>query len=363
MLALLIGPFMAQADATIANVATPSIHHSLHASGAALELVIGGYLVAFAVLIITGARLGQTHGYRRVLLCGIAVFSIASLLCGLAPTPALLVAARVLQGAGAALMFPQTLTGIQLRYEGAARKRAIGFYAIALSSGAVVGQIAGGALTSAIGWRSIFLVNVPIGVVGLLLVKRLSGDEPRRSRAIDVPGDRAAVGRDPADRAAARDRPRRGLAGLDVALPCRRRSRLRGVRRRRAPGQRAAGEHGGHHLPAGRVGPDRARAADRHVLRAAVHARPVPAGRPGPQRDRVGPDARPVGRRVRPRRPARLALPRAHARRRLHAAGGCPTRRSAQCCSPAATTRVCCWRCCSSAGLGWGSTSAPCSPT
>src|SRR5262249_47884576 len=83
---LLIGPFMAQADATIANVATPSIHRSLHASGAALELVIGGYLIAFAVLIITGARLGQTHGYRRVLLCGIALFSLASLLCGLAPT-------------------------------------------------------------------------------------------------------------------------------------------------------------------------------------------------------------------------------------------------------------------------------------
>ena len=117
---------MAQADATIANVAAPSISAELGASGAELELVIGGYLVAFAVLLITGARLGQTHGYRRMFLAGIAVFTGASALSGLAPTPAALIAARVLQGAGAALMFPQTLTGIQLAFTGPARVRAIG---------------------------------------------------------------------------------------------------------------------------------------------------------------------------------------------------------------------------------------------
>jgi MFS family permease len=111
---LLVGPFMAQADATIANVATPMIHTDLGATGAALELVIGGYLIAFAVLVITGARLGQTHGYRRVFLLGVGMFTAASLLCGLAPNPVALVLARVLQGCGAALMFPQTLTGIQL---------------------------------------------------------------------------------------------------------------------------------------------------------------------------------------------------------------------------------------------------------
>jgi MFS family permease len=83
---LLVAPFMAQADATIANVATPSIHTGLGASGAVLELVIGGYLIAFAVLLITGARLGQTHGYRRIFLLGVGVFTLASLLCGLAPT-------------------------------------------------------------------------------------------------------------------------------------------------------------------------------------------------------------------------------------------------------------------------------------
>ena len=104
---LLMAPFMAQADATIANVATPSIRADLGTSGAQLELVIGGYLIAFAMLLITGARLGQTHGYRRAFLLGVGVFTGASLLCGLAPGPIALIVARVLQGAGAAQMFPQ----------------------------------------------------------------------------------------------------------------------------------------------------------------------------------------------------------------------------------------------------------------
>ena len=112
---LLVAPFMAQADATVANVATPSIHRDLGASGSLLELVVGGYLIAFAVLLSTGARLGQTYGYRRVFLLGVGLFTVASLLCGLAPTPIALVLARILQGFGAALMFPQTLTGIHLR--------------------------------------------------------------------------------------------------------------------------------------------------------------------------------------------------------------------------------------------------------
>jgi MFS family permease len=190
---LLMGPFMAQADATIANVATPSIREDLGASGAALELVVGGYMIAFAVLLITGARLGQTHGYRRVFVLGVTTFTVASALCGLAPTPAVLVAARVLQGAGAALMFPQTLTGIQLSFQGAERARAIGLYAIALSSGAVAGQILGGALISldiaGTDWRAIFLVNVPIGAaVALAAARILPADDERATRQVDLRG-------------------------------------------------------------------------------------------------------------------------------------------------------------------------------
>lgn len=184
---------MAQADATIANVATPSIHAGLDASGAALQLVIGGYLIAFAVLLITGARLGQTHGYRRVLLYGVGLFTVASLLCGLAPNPIALVFARVLQGCGAAFMFPQTLTGIHLNFAGSERRRAIGLYAIALSTGAVVGQILGGALISAdlfgSQWRSIFLINIPFGVFVIVAALRfLPPDAVRIRRRMDVAG-------------------------------------------------------------------------------------------------------------------------------------------------------------------------------
>jgi MFS family permease len=190
---LLMGPFMAQADATIANVATPSIRADLGASGAALELVVGGYMIAFAMLLITGARLGHTHGYRRVFVLGVTTLTTASVLCGLAPTPAVLVAARVLQGAGAALMFPQTLTGIQLIFQGAERARAIGLYAIALSSGAVAGQILGGGLISldlaGTDWRAIFLVNAPVGAAVVLAARRhLPADDGRATRRIDVRG-------------------------------------------------------------------------------------------------------------------------------------------------------------------------------
>jgi MFS family permease len=192
---LLIAPFMAQADATIANVAAPSIRADLHTTGAELELVIGGYLIAFAVLLITGARLGQTHGYRRMFLLGVGVFTGASLLCGLAPGSIALIVVRVLQGVGAALMFPQTLTGIQLSFAGAERARAIGLYAIALSIGAVAGQVLGGVLVSAdvLGsqWRSIFFVNVPVGLVviaaGARHLPRESAVE-REARRVDVAG-------------------------------------------------------------------------------------------------------------------------------------------------------------------------------
>src|SRR6266568_191698 len=123
--------FMYQADATIVNVATPSIRADLGASGAELELVIGGYLLASAALLITGARLGYLRGYRRVFLAGLGVFGAASLACGLAPDPVVLVAGRVVQGIGGALAFPQVLTGIQLHVEeGPPRTRALSLYSV-----------------------------------------------------------------------------------------------------------------------------------------------------------------------------------------------------------------------------------------
>jgi MFS family permease len=186
--------FMTQLDVTIVNVATPAIHADLGASGAELELVVGGYLLAYAVLLITGARLGELLGYRRIFLSGLALFSAASLACGLAADPIVLVAARVVQGAGAALMVPQVLSGIQLELDGAQRARALGLYTIAASAGAVAGQILGGVLVSAdllgSGWRPIFLLNVPIGVAALAIGARvLPADRERDvARRVDVAG-------------------------------------------------------------------------------------------------------------------------------------------------------------------------------
>jgi MFS family permease len=155
--------------------------------------VIGGYLIAFAVLLVTGARLGQTCGYRRLFMTGLAVFGVASLACGLAPVPIVLVVARVLQGVGAALMFPQTLTGIQLNFHDNGRARAIGLYAIALSTGAVVGQILGGVLVSAdiagTHWRAIFLVNVPVCALAIAAAYAyLPADRPSAARGLDLAG-------------------------------------------------------------------------------------------------------------------------------------------------------------------------------
>lgn len=189
---LLTAPFMAQADVTIVNVATPSIHADLGASGAALQLVVGGYLIALAMLLITGARLGQALGYRRAFLAGVSVFSLASLGCGLAPDPVVLIIARVLQGAAAGLMFPQTLTGIQLHFPGPERMRAISSYALALSAGAVSGQVLGGLLVSAdvagLGWRSVFLINVPVGAAAVLAGLRYLPADGRGQSRLDLAG-------------------------------------------------------------------------------------------------------------------------------------------------------------------------------
>ncbi len=166
---VLAGQFMALVDASIVNVAIPAIHAGLGASGASLQLVVGGYTIAYAVLLVTGARLGDILGHRRMFLAGLLVFTLASLGCGLAPSADPLVALRFAQGVGAAAMIPQVLSLIQRTYTGPARVRAMSLYSAVLAGGAVVGQVAGGLLISAnlLGttWRPVFLVNVPIGLV------------------------------------------------------------------------------------------------------------------------------------------------------------------------------------------------------
>ncbi|GIH94802.1 MFS transporter [Planobispora siamensis] len=190
---LLTGQFMAILDVSIVNVASPVIRSDLGASGSGLQLIISGYTVAYAMLLITGARLGGRYGGRRLFLSGLALFTAASLACGLAASAGQLIAFRLLQGAGSALMVPQVLSLIQTNFTGAARARALSLYATVISGAAIVGQVLGGVLVSAdlfgTAWRPVFLVNVPIGLVLLAAGARLlPGAGPRADRALDVPG-------------------------------------------------------------------------------------------------------------------------------------------------------------------------------
>ena len=189
---LVAGQFMANVDIAIVNVATPSIHRDLHASGGALEFVVSGYVLAFAMLIITGARLGRIAGYRRVYLAGLAGFTLASLACSLAPGTGVLIGARIAQGACAAVMVPQVLTGIQVSFDGRARARALSVLVMTMSGSAVIGQALGGPLIAAnvfgTGWRSIFWVNVPMGVVALAGAAVLLPRKSRGQARLDLPG-------------------------------------------------------------------------------------------------------------------------------------------------------------------------------
>ena len=190
---LLTAQFMANIDVAIVNVAAPVVRESLHASGGELELVVSGYTLAYALLLVTGARLGSTHGHRTLFLIGLAGFTLASLLCGIAPNAAALIGARIVQGAAGGLMVPQVFTGVQQYFTGAARAKALGAQAIVLAGGAVAGQALGGVLVSAnllgTGWRPIFLINLPIGIAALLLgLRYLPVDAPGARRRIDVPG-------------------------------------------------------------------------------------------------------------------------------------------------------------------------------
>ena len=193
---LLLGQFMCIIDVLVTNVAMPSIAASLHASGASLQLVVGGYTIAYAMLLITGARLGDRYGRRRTYLAGVLIFTTASLACALAPDSQALIAFRLVQGAGAAVLVPQVFSIIQLNFTGPARARALSAYAAVLSAGAVTGLVLGGVVVTAdlfgTGWRPVFAINVPIGIVLAAAVPRLV---PPDETSIGAPAANGAGGR------------------------------------------------------------------------------------------------------------------------------------------------------------------------
>jgi MFS family permease len=174
---LMTGTFMFVLDFFILNVALPSIQHGLRAGESAIEWIVAGYALSTAVLLVTGGRLGDRFGRRRVFTLGMAIFTAASVGCALAPDPGLLVAARIVQGGGAALMAPNILSILGVVYTGPARVRAISVYGMVMGLAATAGQLIGGILIRAdvagLGWRAIFWINVPFGVAALIAAARL----------------------------------------------------------------------------------------------------------------------------------------------------------------------------------------------
>lgn len=190
---ILTAMFMAMFDYFVVNVAASSLQHDLHVGSAALELIVGGYGFAYASGLITGGRLGDLHGHRRLFVLGMALFAIASLLCGLAPSGWSLVAFRVLQGGTAALMVPQVLALINTMFPPEERARAMSAFGATIGIGAVAGQVLGGVLLDANlfgwGWRAIFFINVPIGLASVLLAARwLPKHEPAHRPKLDPVG-------------------------------------------------------------------------------------------------------------------------------------------------------------------------------
>jgi EmrB/QacA subfamily drug resistance transporter len=173
---VLAGIFMVVLDFFIVNVTLPSIQSRLHASSGAIEWVVAGYGLTSAVFLITAGRLGDRFGRRRVFCAGLALFTLSSAACGLAPTPEVLVLARLAQGCAGALLTPNVLSLIGVLYDGVDRARALSAYGMTLGLAAVSGQLIGGILVQAniagLGWRSCFLINVPVGAAALVFATR-----------------------------------------------------------------------------------------------------------------------------------------------------------------------------------------------
>ncbi|CAJ0796553.1 Drug efflux pump JefA [Ralstonia psammae] len=184
------GVFMAVLDTTVVNVALIAMRDSLHSSVAELAWIVDAYTLAFAAFILTGGLLSDRIGARTVFIAGMAVFIVASAGCGLAPSVTTLIAARILQGVGAAMFLPSSLSLIRSTFEDPRERAwAIGLWGAIVATAAAVGPALGGVLVDTYGWRSAFLINVPLGVIGMLgtwaIVRHV---QPARARPFDWAG-------------------------------------------------------------------------------------------------------------------------------------------------------------------------------
>jgi EmrB/QacA subfamily drug resistance transporter len=195
LIILLLAAFMNLLDVSIVNIAIPSIQRNLHASYADVQWALAGYTLAYALVLITGGRLGDTFGRKRLFLIGVTGFTIMSALCGAAQSPGMLIACRVAQGAMGAIMVPQVLAVIQVIFPPAERIKALAGFGVTAGLGTISGPLIGGLLIQhnlfGLGWRPIFLINVPVGIITVVVSAVLV----RESRAASPPRlDPAGVG-------------------------------------------------------------------------------------------------------------------------------------------------------------------------
>ena len=195
LFAMSLGYGVVQLDVTIVNTALDRIGASLGGGVAELQWIVNAYTIAFAAFILTAGALGDRIGAKRVFLAGFAIFTSASLACALSPGPAMLIAARAVQGLGAAVLVPNSLALLNHGYhDEKLRGRAVGIWAAGASLALTAGPLVGGGLIALIGWRSIFLVNLPIGLAGLWLSWRYASETaPNRQREVDLPGQVLAI--------------------------------------------------------------------------------------------------------------------------------------------------------------------------
>ncbi|GLP71506.1 MFS transporter [Streptomyces sp. TUS-ST3] len=185
--------FMDLVDVTIVNIAIPSIRQDAGASVSQIQWITAGYALAFAAGLITGGRLGDIHGRKRLFLVGIGGFTLASALCGFAANPEMLVAARILQGAMAAMMVPQVLSIVHATFPAHERGKVFGLFGAVVGLGAVSGPLLGALLTEwnlfGLEWRPIFLINLPVGIMGLVLGSRfITESKAPRALKLDLVG-------------------------------------------------------------------------------------------------------------------------------------------------------------------------------
>jgi len=190
-----LGFGVVQLDVTIVNMALSSISNSLGGGVSELQWVVSAYTIAFAAFILTSGALGDRIGAKRVFMAGFAIFTAASVACGLAPDAWTLIAARAVQGLGAAVLVPNSLALLSHAYgDDKSRGRAVGIWAAGASLTLTAGPLVGGGLIALVGWRWIFFVNFPIGLLGLWLTGRFTTETARApQREVDLPGQIAAI--------------------------------------------------------------------------------------------------------------------------------------------------------------------------